>query len=111
MVTQDLNGNTFQLTFQRPAQMLLFAGVSCDPPLGQSTVIPYDQNEVKFTVAVESSVSFSNQPWEAVIWHNCHSDGHWDGITLKEDDSFTQPVSHYRKGPIAIDVDRHKARR
>lgn len=38
----DLNGKPFQLTFVRPAQMMLFANVVCYPPLGQPTVIRHD---------------------------------------------------------------------
>lgn len=43
MVTNDLYGKPFQLKFVRPAQMLLFANAVCDPPLGQSTVVPYGE--------------------------------------------------------------------
>ena len=46
MVTNDLDGKPFQLKFVRAAQMLLFANALCDPPLGQSTVIPFDQHTV-----------------------------------------------------------------
>jgi hypothetical protein len=64
--------------------MLQFANVLCDPPLGQSTVIPYSESEARFTVSIESSISFSEQPWEAVIWHNSHEDGRWDGLALDD---------------------------
>jgi len=47
MVTSDLDGKPFQLKFVRAAQMMMFANVICDPPLGQATVIPYDQAFVR----------------------------------------------------------------
>ena len=43
MVTNDLYGKPFQLKFVRPGQMLLFANATCDPPLGQATVVPYGE--------------------------------------------------------------------
>ena len=36
----------FKLKFNRPAVMLLFSNAICDPPLGQSTVVPYEQQTV-----------------------------------------------------------------
>ena len=47
MVTTDLYGKPFQLKFVRPGQMLLFANILCDPPLGQATVVPHDQHAVR----------------------------------------------------------------
>lgn len=47
MVTNDLDGKPFQLKFVRAAQMMMFANVVCDPPLGQATVIPYDRATVR----------------------------------------------------------------
>ena len=46
MVTKDLNGKPFQLTFVRSSQMMIFAKVICDPPLGQSTIVPHNQDAV-----------------------------------------------------------------
>ena len=43
MVTNDLNGNPFQLKFVRAAQMQLFADAICDPPLGSTTVVPHGE--------------------------------------------------------------------
>jgi hypothetical protein len=88
----DLNGRKFQLTFLRPAEMLMFATVSCDPPLGQTTVVPAGTDEVRFIVLVESSISFSNQPWEAVIWHNGHANSQWDELKLSRQDPPETPV-------------------
>ncbi|KAK4692530.1 hypothetical protein P7C71_g4698, partial [Lecanoromycetidae sp. Uapishka_2] len=76
MVTNDLYGKPFQLKFVRPAQMLLFANAVCDPPLGQVTVVPYGET-VRFTVLLESSRSFPEQPWEAILWHNGHENREW----------------------------------
>jgi len=47
MVTTDLYGKPFQLKFVRPGQMLLFANILCDPPLGRATVIPHHQHAVR----------------------------------------------------------------
>ena len=46
MVTNDIFGKPFQLKFVRPAEMLLFANIVCDPPLGQSTVVPFGRPAV-----------------------------------------------------------------
>ncbi|MCJ1276394.1 hypothetical protein MMC21_004199 [Puttea exsequens] len=83
MVTNDLYGKSFQLKFVRPAQMLLFANAVCDPPLGQATVVPYGET-VKFTVVLESSRSFPEQPWEAVLWHNGHEGQQWQELHMQE---------------------------
>ena len=108
MVTNDLYGKPFQLKFVRPAQMLLFANAVCDPPLGQATVIPHGQTvrfsiklcgygilnfpQVKFTVLLESSKSFPEQPWEAVLWHNGHENRDWRELPLQEQDAAISPV-------------------
>lgn len=39
-------GKPFQLQFVRKAQMMLFANVLCDPPLGDVVVVPYHQKLV-----------------------------------------------------------------
>lgn len=49
-MVNDLYGKTFQLKFVRPAQMLLFAKVACDPPLGQATVVPYYTETVRLGI-------------------------------------------------------------
>lgn len=46
MVTNDIDNKPFQLKFVRPAQMMLFANVICDPPFGQITVISPDKQIV-----------------------------------------------------------------
>ena len=48
MVTNDLDGKPFQLKFVRAAQMMMFANIVCNPPLGQTTVVPYEQATVRF---------------------------------------------------------------
>ncbi|KAL8958995.1 MAG: hypothetical protein Q9193_004057 [Seirophora villosa] len=72
--------------------MLLFSNVLCDPPIGQETVIPVDQDAVQFTVLLESSRSFPEQNWEAVLWHNGHEDQSWRELALKELQSPDQPL-------------------
>ncbi|MCJ1353398.1 MAG: hypothetical protein MMC33_003384 [Icmadophila ericetorum] len=93
MVTNDAYGKPFQLKFVRAAQMELFANIICDPPLGQSTVIPHNREAVNFTVLIESSISFPEQSWEAVLWHNCHEDGEWHELHLEEAHTAASPLS------------------
>ncbi|SLM37360.1 Glycosyl hydrolases 36 [Lasallia pustulata] len=92
MVTNDLNGNPFQLGFVRPAQMMMFAKVVCDPPLGQFTVIPHHQKAVNFTVLIESSRGFPEQPWEVVLWHNGLEDREWDEVPLERVSNRDDPM-------------------
>ncbi|KAI4111548.1 MAG: hypothetical protein LQ339_000419 [Xanthoria mediterranea] len=73
-----------QLKFVRVAQMLLFSNALCDPPLGQTTVLKSSQDSVKFTVLLESSKSFPEQNWEAVLWHNGHDGRVWKELALQE---------------------------
>ncbi|KAL8670601.1 MAG: hypothetical protein Q9168_004875, partial [Polycauliona sp. 1 TL-2023] len=73
-----------QLKFVRVAQMLLFSSALCDPPLGQTTILKSDQDSVKFTVLLESSKSFPEQEWEAVLWHNGHDGREWKDLALQE---------------------------
>ena len=54
MVTNDLDGKPFQLKFVRAAQMMMFANIICDPPLGPDTVIPLGQDAVRTYSATES---------------------------------------------------------
>lgn len=51
--------------------------------------------KAKFTVLIESSISFPEQGWEVVLWHNCHGNGHWDALSLHEVDQSSEgaPVS------------------
>ncbi|MCJ1308883.1 hypothetical protein MMC25_002538 [Agyrium rufum] len=93
MVTNDLNGKPFQLKFVRAAQMIQFANVVCDPPLGQCTVLPHGQSEILFTVLIESSISFPEQPWEATLWHNCHTTQEWGELKLEEETAQEPPLS------------------
>ena len=89
-----------QLKFVRVAQMLLFSNALCDPPLGQTTVLKSSQDsvgfsqsslhlclipfQIKFTVLLESSKSFPEQNWEAVLWHNGHETREWKELALQE---------------------------
>lgn len=73
--------------------MLMFATLSCDPALGQSTVVPAGQDAVQITVLVESSRSFSNQPWEAIVWHNCQDEEQWQELKLSPIEASEEPVS------------------
>lgn len=61
--------------------MSLFARVSCYPPLGQvscpqriqKTLELERDDMLRFTVVIESSTAFPDQPWEVHIWHNIPS--------------------------------------
>ena len=46
MVSSIEIGKPFQLQFVRKAQMMLFANVLCDPPLGDVISVPYHQKSV-----------------------------------------------------------------
>lgn len=53
------NSKASQLKFVRPAHLTMFANVVCDPPLGQTAVIPFQQRSVcsflpKFTDEVHT---------------------------------------------------------
>ncbi|KAI4137217.1 MAG: hypothetical protein L6R39_007407, partial [Caloplaca ligustica] len=72
--------------------MLLFSNALCDPPLGQATVIPFDQHVVKFTVLLKSSKSFPEQRWEAVLWHDGHEHHEWRELALQEASPPVQPL-------------------
>ncbi|KAH1492885.1 hypothetical protein LV164_004824 [Aspergillus fumigatus] len=88
-----------QLQFYRPAQMSLFARVTCYPPLGQVTGIPRVQkalqsekdDTLRFTVVIESSSLFPEQPWEAQIWHNLGS-SEWSALPLKRCEPIVAPL-------------------
>ncbi|KAL9026101.1 MAG: hypothetical protein Q9196_005184, partial [Gyalolechia fulgens] len=71
--------------------MLLFSNALCDPPLGQVTIVPFNHPAVKFTVLLESSKSFPEQKWEAVLWHNGHENKEWKELALQETTSPHQP--------------------
>ncbi|KAL8726811.1 MAG: hypothetical protein Q9166_006493 [cf. Caloplaca sp. 2 TL-2023] len=77
--------------------MLLFSNALCDPPLGHVTVIPSERHEITFTVLLESSKSFPEQSWEAVLWHNGHDNREWKGLALQE--------TKEPKAPLAIQTD------
>ncbi|EAW10291.1 putative raffinose synthase protein Sip1 [Aspergillus clavatus NRRL 1] len=88
-----------RLEFYRPAQMSLFARVTCYPPLGQVTCLPRIQkalksekdDTVRFTVVIESSSLFPEQPWEAHIWHNINNT-EWTALPLKKDQPTVAPL-------------------
>lgn len=41
---------------------------------------------------IESSISFPEQSWEAVLWHNCHEHGEWHETHLEEVHAAAHPV-------------------
>ncbi|KAL8934159.1 MAG: hypothetical protein Q9216_006045, partial [Gyalolechia sp. 2 TL-2023] len=92
MATKNPHGKPFKLRFVRAAQMLLFSSALCDPPLGQATVVPFNDQTIKFTILLESSRSFPEQKWEAVLWHNGHENQEWKESVLQETTSPRQPL-------------------
>ena len=49
-----------------------------------------------FFVLIQSSISFPEQGWEAILWHNGHEHGKWDELRLDEVDltEYGAPVSN-----------------
>lgn len=43
-----------------------------------------------FTVLIESSISFPEQGWQVVLWHNGHDKQRWDELSLREVDQETE---------------------
>lgn len=43
-----------------------------------------DVHQVRFTVLIESSRSFPEQSWEAVLWHDSHEEREWHESPLQE---------------------------
>ncbi|CAI7663254.1 unnamed protein product [Penicillium glandicola] len=83
------SGQQPQAPFVRPAQMAIFARVTSYPPLGQITclqtaqkTLQSEEDALRFTVIIESSSSFPEQPWEAQIWHNI-TGPQWGSLSLK----------------------------
>ncbi|KAL8979550.1 MAG: hypothetical protein Q9205_005139 [Flavoplaca limonia] len=93
MVVDELSDKPSQLKFVRVAQMLLFSNALCDPPLGQTTIVKSDQDSIKFTVLLESSKSFPEQNWEAVLWHNGHESREWKELALQETEISERPLA------------------
>ncbi|PGH14075.1 hypothetical protein AJ80_06079 [Polytolypa hystricis UAMH7299] len=81
-----------QIKFVRPAQMGLFANVTCWPPLGQVTFLKRAKNQtgsgstdkLRFTVVLQSARSLPEQPWDVSIWHNVKGD--WEALPLEKRD-------------------------
>ncbi|KAL8773665.1 MAG: hypothetical protein Q9209_001431 [Squamulea sp. 1 TL-2023] len=73
--------------------MLLSSNALCDPPLGQVTVVKSNQEIIIFTVLLESSKSFPEQDWEAVLWHNGHEDRQWKELALQETKNSKAPAT------------------
>lgn len=60
----------------------MYAALTCHPPLGQTTTIPFDRTTVNFTVLIESSIG-SEKTWEAALWHNFDDKEKWTSLNLK----------------------------
>lgn len=67
MVTNDLNGKPFQLGFVRPAQMMMFAKIVSDPPLGQVTVIPHHHQAVYYLTVLSSFVAVGTKSTRSTL--------------------------------------------
>ncbi|KAI9729542.1 MAG: hypothetical protein M1834_006738 [Cirrosporium novae-zelandiae] len=80
-----------QIKFVRPGQMIIFAGLISDPPLGHTRVISSSQQEVRFTVLLRSSRSFPDHGWEVALWHNLNAHRDWTESVLKLETSPIHP--------------------
>ncbi|KAL8638967.1 MAG: hypothetical protein Q9226_008938, partial [Calogaya cf. arnoldii] len=105
MLGHDLHDKPSQLKFVRVAQMLLFSNALCDPPLGQTTILKSNQDTIKFTVLLESSKSFPEQNWEAVLWHNGHEGREWRELALQETKIPKTPPFGLLEFQLAIESD------
>ncbi|KAF2192639.1 glycoside hydrolase family 36 protein [Zopfia rhizophila CBS 207.26] len=59
----------------------MYAKLTCNPPLGQTTVIPPNKQSVRFTVLIESSAS-SEKAWDVALWHNFENRDQWTSLSL-----------------------------
>ncbi|KAL8859667.1 MAG: hypothetical protein Q9178_003781 [Gyalolechia marmorata] len=50
-------------------------------------------SQITFTVLLESSKSFPEQDWQAVLWHNGHDDREWKELALKETEIPEPPLA------------------
>ena len=64
--------------------MILSVTVLCDPPLGQSTVVPHDQDAIALHVVLQSNAALPTSTTEVVLWHNAHDDAQWAGLPLSK---------------------------
>lgn len=46
-------------------------------------VVVIDFSKISPVVLIESSISFAEQPWEAILWHNSDGNTKWNGLELK----------------------------
>ncbi|GAB1217732.1 hypothetical protein ATERTT37_006973 [Aspergillus terreus] len=80
--------------------MSLFSRVTCSPALGQVTcpqrvqkaLGSNEDDRLRFTVVIESSIEFPEQPWEAQIWHNIASE-EWTALPLRKCQNVTPLLS------------------
>lgn len=97
MVTTDLYGKPFQLKFVRPGQMLLFANILCDPPLGQTTVIPIHQHAVR-----SSHLSSAKNVERKRRWSSCRLDSQ---SSLNQAHPFLSKVGRSFSGTMLIETE------
>ena len=50
------------------------------------------ERQVTFTVLIESTSVFPDQPWEAIVWHNGHDGRQWRELAMREVAGGTSPV-------------------
>ncbi|EKV17169.1 Raffinose synthase protein Sip1, putative [Penicillium digitatum PHI26] len=82
-----------QASLASQAQMALFARITSYPPLGKMTCLRSaqkssrsEEDNLRFTVTIESSSLFPVQSWEAQIWHNI-TESEWASLSLKRCDT------------------------
>lgn len=50
----------------------MYAKIICNPPLGQTTVVPGGAKPVVFTVILETDQA-SEKPWEVALWSDLYA--------------------------------------
>ncbi|KAF1951664.1 raffinose synthase protein-like protein Sip1 [Byssothecium circinans] len=57
----------------------MYAKLTCNPPLGQTTSISPQKHSVKFTVLIESS---TKRDWDVALWSNYEDSEKWTSLAL-----------------------------
>ncbi|KAK2882421.1 hypothetical protein FQN49_000373 [Arthroderma sp. PD_2] len=85
--------------------MSLFANITSWPPLGQITFLKrrrgtpgkVEDDKIRFTVVLESSCSFPEQPWNISLWHSIHGGDEWAELELQKSPPSVVPMAMSEK--------------
>jgi hypothetical protein len=61
----------------------MFARLSCLPSLSQATVVPVEQEQLRFRVGLDVQVG-NEEEWEVELWHEFEEPGRWSGVKFAE---------------------------